>query len=134
MARSLVLIVALAAVAAAQSASQDQAVVPVEEATIAQLQEWLRAGRYTSRQLTDAYLERIEAIDRRGPTLRAIIELNPDARRDAGVLDRERRERGARGPLHGIPVLIKDNIDTGDRMQTTAGSLALDGTPAPADA
>jgi len=135
MARILVVIVAAAVVAQAQSPPpRDQPAVPLEETTVVQLQEWMRAGRYTSRQLTDAYLDRIEAIDRRGPTLRAIIELNPDARRDADALDRERRDKGARGPLHGIPILIKDNIDTGDRMQTTAGSLALEGASASADA
>jgi len=135
MARILAVIVAAAVLAQAQSPEpRNQPVVPLEEATIVQLQEWMRAGRYTSRQLTDAYLDRIDAIDRRGPTLRAIIEINPDARRDADALDRERHDNGARGPLHGMPILIKDNIDTGDRMQTTAGSLALEGAPASADA
>src|SRR6478672_9553849 len=135
MARILVVILAAAVVAQAQSPPpRDQPAVPLEETTVVQLQEWMRAGRYTSRQLTDAYLDRIDAIDRRGPTLRAIIEINPDARRDADALDRERRDKGARGPLHGIPILIKDNIDTGDRMQTTAGSLALEGASASADA
>ena len=113
---------------------QGAAAFPLEEATISQMQQWMRDGRFTSRQLTDAYLARIEAIDRRGPTLRAVIEINPDARSIADVLDRERREKKIRGPLHGIPIVIKDNIDTGDRMQTTAGSLALEGMPAPADA
>ena len=135
MARALVLLVVLAGVLRAQSpAPGGQAAGPLDEATVAQLQEWMRGGRYTSRQLTDAYLDRIEAIDHGGPALRAIIEINPDARRDSDALDRERRESGPRGPLHGIPILIKDNIDTGDRMQTTAGSLALEGAPAPADA
>jgi amidase len=107
---------------------------PLEEATVAQLQQWMMQGRYTSRQLTDLYLQRIEAIDQRGPTLKAVIEINPDARAIADALDRERRQQGPRGPLHGIPIVIKDNIDTGDRMQTTAGSLALEGLPAPKDA
>src|SRR3954468_21440261 len=106
----------------------------LEEATVVQLQAWMRDGRYTSRQLTDAYLDRIDAIDRRGPSLRAVIELNPDARSIGDGLDRDRRANRLRGPLHGIPILIKDNIDTGDRMQTTAGSLALEGAPAAADA
>src|SRR4051812_25044454 len=106
----------------------------LEEATVAQLQSWMREGRYTSRQLTDAYLDRIDAIDRHGPSLRAVIGLNPDARSIADGLDRERRDNRLRGPLHGIPILVKDNIDTGDRMLTTAGSVALDGAPAPADA
>ena len=74
------------------------------------------------------YLERIEAIDRSGPTLRSVIEINPDALRIAAALDAERAERRPRGPLHGIPILLKDNIDTADRMQTTAGSLALVGS------
>jgi amidase len=107
---------------------------PLDEVTVAQLQQWMQDGRYTSRQLTDLYLQRIDTIDRQGPTLRAVIEINPDARTIADALDRERRDKGPRGPLHGVPILIKDNIDTGDRMQTTAGSLALEGTPAPKDA
>ncbi|HEY2431683.1 MAG TPA: amidase [Vicinamibacterales bacterium] len=101
---------------------------PLEEATAAQLQEWMSAGRYTSRQLTEMYLRRIEEIDRKGPGLHAVIEVNPDALSIADSLDAERRARGTRGPLHGIPVLIKDNIDTADGMLTTAGSLALEGT------
>src|SRR5436189_5390083 len=101
--------------------------LPLEEATVVQLQQWMRDGRYTSRQLTNAYLDRIEALDRRGPVLRAVIEINPDARAIADALDRERRTRGPRSGFHGVPILIKDNIDTGDRMQTTAGSLALGG-------
>jgi amidase len=106
----------------------------LEEATVAQLQQWMRDGRYTSRQLTDMYLQRIDALDQRGPALRSVIELNPEARSIADALDGERRDRRVRGPLHGIPILIKDNIDTGDRMQTTAGSLALVGMPALRDA
>jgi amidase len=83
--------------------------------------------------LVAQYVERIDAIDRSGPTLGSVLELNPDAAAIATQLDAERRARGPRGPLHGIPVLLKDNIDTGDRMQTTAGSLALLGTPARRD-
>ena len=92
-----------------------------------------RAGT-TSRQLVDLYLGRIEQIDRSGPTLRSVIEVNPEARTIADALDAERKTRGPRGPLHGIPVLIKDNIDTADRMMTTAGSLALEGSIAARDA
>src|SRR4029078_4945902 len=115
MPKAVALVLVLVAIAGAQSvAPGQQAAVPLEEAAVAQLQAWMRGGRYTSRQLTDAYLDRIEAVDRHGPTLREIIELNQDARSDADALDRERREKGARGPLHGIPILIKDNIDTGD--------------------
>src|SRR3954471_10805600 len=113
---------------------QAPAAFPLEEATIAQLQEAMSAGRYTSRRLVELYTERINAIDRDGPTLRAVIELNPDALSIADALDAERKSGRVRGPLHGIPILIKDNIDTGDRMMTTAGSLALEGGPAPRDA
>jgi amidase len=105
-----------------------------EEATIDQLQRRMGSGEVTSRTLVDAYLDRIRTIDHRGPGLRAVLEINPDARRQADALDRERRVSGPRGPLHGIPVLVKDNIDTADRTQTTAGSLALQGVPTPNDA
>lgn len=91
-------------------------------------------GDLTSRALVGQYVARIEALDRAGPTLRSIVELNPDAMAIAAALDEERRVRGPRGPLHGIPVVVKDNIDTGDNMQTTAGSLALLGAPARKDA
>jgi amidase len=94
----------------------------------------MAAGRYTSRRLVELYTQRIDAIDRRGPALRSVIELNPDARAIADALDMERRAGRVRGPLHGIPVLIKDNIDTHDRMMTTAGSLALEGSIADRDA
>jgi amidase len=107
---------------------------PFEEVTIAQLQAQMARGTITARALTQAYLTRIAAIDRAGPTLRAVIELNPDALAIAAERDAERRAGRVRGPLHGIPVLVKDNLDTADRMQTTAGSLALVGTPAPRDA
>jgi amidase len=105
-----------------------------EEQTIASLQSRMTSGELTAKRLTEAYLERIDDIDRRGPALRSVIELNPDARAIAEVLDRERKEKGARGPLHGIPILIKDNIDTADRMKTSAGSLALAGSVAARDA
>lgn len=105
----------------------------LEEATVQQLQDWMRAGRYTARQLAEAYLGRIREVDGQGPTLRSVIETNPDALQIADAMDAERRGGRVRGPLHGIPVVIKDNIDTADRMMTTAGSLALDGTPAPRD-
>jgi amidase len=107
---------------------------PLEELTIRQLQQAMASGRYTSRQLVELYIRRIEEIDKAGPALRSIAEVNPDARRIADELDAERRQRGPRGPLHGVPVVIKDNIDTGDRMATTAGSLALEGPPASRDA
>jgi amidase len=104
------------------------------EATVAQLQAEMAAGRLTARALTDAYLRRIRALDRAGPALAAVIELNPDALEIAAETDRERRAGTVRGPLHGVPVLLKDNIATGDRMATTAGSLALAGCTASRDA
>lgn len=97
------------------------------EATVAELQLAMQAGEWTSVQLVQMYTARIRAIDRAGPRLNAVIELNPDAASIAKVLDQERRRKGPRGPLHGIPVLLKDNIATADGMQTTAGSLALVG-------
>jgi len=123
-----------AGAAAAAALPPIRQAVEVEEATIASLQEGLRAGRYTARSLCEAYLARIEAIDRSGPTLKAVLEINPDALAIADRLDTERRARRIRGPLHGIPVLIKDNIATADRMMTTAGSLALLGVTPPRDA
>jgi amidase len=104
------------------------------ETTIADLQEGMKSGRLTSRSIAEKYIGRIEAVDRQGPTLRSVIELNPDALKIAEALDNERREKGPRGPMHGIPVLIKDNIDTADKMATTAGSLALVGSKPHADA
>ncbi|HYP00790.1 MAG TPA: amidase, partial [Pyrinomonadaceae bacterium] len=106
----------------------------IEEATIAGLQEAMRGGKMSARDIAEKYIERIERFDRKGAALNSVIELNPDALSIASELDRERKTRGARSPLHGIPILLKDNIDTGDRMQTTAGSLALVGQPAPRDA
>ena len=106
----------------------------MEEATVADLQKRMSAGSLTASALTQRYLERIAAIDKRGPALNSVIELNPDALSIAAALDAERKAKGPRGPLHGIPVLIKDNIDTADRMMTTAGSLALVGSIAARDA
>ena len=106
----------------------------LDEMTVAQLQDAMASGRYTSRRLVELYTGRINAIDREGPALRSVIELNPDAVSIAESLDAERKAGRVRGPLHGIPVLIKDNIDTADRMMTTAGSLALQGASAPRDA
>jgi amidase len=103
----------------------------LEEVTIDDLQAGMKSGRYTSRSITQKYLERIQDVDRQGPAVNSVIEVNPDALEIAESLDRERKEKGARGPLHGIPMLIKDNIDTADKMMTTAGSLALVGTPKP---
>jgi amidase len=105
-----------------------------EEATVDALQRRLAAGTLTSRRLTAAYLARIAALDRRGPALHHVIETNPDALAIAEALDAERRTKRARGPLHGVPVLLKDNVDTHDRTTTTAGSLALAGSVPPRDA
>ncbi|HEY3861143.1 MAG TPA: amidase [Verrucomicrobiae bacterium] len=105
-----------------------------DEATIGQLHAAMQAGRLTAAALTRHYLGRIHALDRSGPRLNSVIEINEDALSIAQALDRERKARGPRGPLHGIPVLIKDNIATRDKMMTTAGSLALVGAAPPADA
>ncbi len=104
------------------------------EMTLSQLQEKMSSGAFTSEGITQKYLTRIELINTNGPELRAVIEVNPDALKIARQLDAERKAGKTRGPLHGIPILIKDNIDTGDQMQTSAGSLALVGSPAPNDA
>jgi len=112
-------------------------VVPHPElagASIADLSRRLDSGELSVRRLAEMHLERTAAIDQAGPTLRSVIELNPDWEEIAHRLDEERRRGGVRGPLHGLPVLVKDNVDTGDRMLTTAGSLALLGAPAPTDA
>jgi len=97
----------------------------LDEITIDDLQKAFLSGQYSSRSLAEKYLARIQEIDKAGPMVNSIIELNPEALQIADALDQERKSKGPRGPLHGIPVLIKDNIDTGDRMNTTAGSLAL---------
>lgn len=99
----------------------------LEEMTISELQRGLLAGRFTARSLTEQYLGRIAEIDKQGPSINAIIQVNPDALSIADELDAERKSEKSRGPLHGIPVLIKDNIGTADQMMTTAGSLALSG-------
>ncbi len=106
----------------------------LNEVTIDELQEKMKNGEYTSRSITELYLKRIEKIDKKGPLLNAVIEINQDAITIADNMDRERKEGKVRGPLHGIPVLIKDNIDTGDNMMTTAGSLAMEGHKAGTDA
>ena len=118
----------------AGGAPRSQQAFAFEETTIAQLEDGMKAGRLSARGVAQAYLDRIAALDGQGPTLRAILEINPDALSIAEAMDAERRRGKVRGPLHGIPVIIKDNIDTHDRMQTTAGSLALDGNIALRDA
>jgi len=106
----------------------------IVEASVADLQAAMQSGKLSSQQLVKAYLARIRSVDQAGPRINSIIELNPDAVAIAAALDQERKATGARGPLHGIPVLIKDNIATADKMQTTAGSLALLGVKPPRDA
>src|SRR5437868_3477165 len=106
----------------------------LEEATIAELQAAMTSGEITSQRLVEMYLERISAIDGQGPAINSILELNPEALEIARALDQERQASGPRGPLHGIPLLLKDNIATADQMQTTAGSLALLGSRPPRDA
>lgn len=136
----------LSALLVAPVIAQEQGSFPIEEATIASLQEAMESGRLTSEELVKIYLVRIESIDgpgnpsireqmaRRGPNLNSIIELNPDALKIARERDAERKAGRVRGPLHGIPIVIKDNIDTADRMMTTAGSVALEGNYAKQDA
>ena len=105
----------------------------LDESTIAELSAGMQSGKFTAVSIAEKYIARIEEVDRKGPALNSIIELNPDALEIARSLDAERKERGPRGPMHGIPVLVKDNIDTADRMATTAGSLALLGSKPPSD-
>jgi amidase len=99
----------------------------LEEATLSDLEHGFTSGRFTARSVAEWYLARIDSLDKKGPRVNSVIELNPEALAIADALDAERKSKGARGPLHGVPVLIKDNIDTADRMSTTAGSLALEG-------
>ncbi len=110
------------------AAAPDLKPFELEEITISALQDGMKSGRFTARSLVEKYSARIDEIDKHGPAINAIIELNPDAASIAEALDQERKSKGPRGPMHGIPVLIKDNIDTADKMMTTAGSLALLGS------
>jgi len=119
---------------AAATEAADVPAFEFDEITIGELQEGMKSGKYTARAIAEKYLARIAAIDKRGPAVNSVIETNPDALEIAEALDKERKEKGPRGPLHGIPILIKDNIATADRMQTTAGSLALAGSKPPSDA
>lgn len=105
----------------------------LDEITISELQDGMKSGKFTARSLVEKYTARINEIDKQGPAVNAVIELNPEAEAIADAMDQERKAKGPRGPLHGIPVLIKDNIDTADRMMTTAGSLALVGSKPPKD-
>jgi len=128
--KSLTLLACALALGACASISRPD----FHEYDVASLQEAMQKGEATSRDLVLYYLDRIDALDRKGPELRAIIEVNPDALQLAAELDEERRRSGPRGPLHGIPIVLKANIDTGDRMATSAGSLALADHRAPDDA
>ena len=119
--------------AARASAPTSASAFEFDEATVDELQRRMAAGTLTSHRLTAAYLARIAALDRQGPALHHVIETNPDALAIAEALDAERRAKGARSPLHGIPVLLKDNVDTADKTTTTAGSLALAGSVPPRD-
>jgi amidase len=114
--------------APADSTTVDVKPFELDEITISELQDGMKSGKFTARSLAEKYTERIHEIDKQGPSLNAVIELNPDAFAIADALDQERKSKGPRGPMHGMPVLIKDNIDTADRMMTTAGSLALVGS------
>jgi amidase len=116
------------------TAHSPRSALDVIEADVRQLQAAMQAGSFTSRSLVSVYLARIKAIDETGPKLNSIIELNPDAITIAAALDTERKTKGSRGPLHGIPVLLKDNIATKDAMSTSAGSIALAKVPVPRDA
>jgi amidase len=115
----------------ASTFTEDQ--FPLEESTIQDLQQLMSTGKYTARQLTEFYLKRIDQLDKKGPMLNSVIELNPDALTIADKLDDERKNGNIRSALHGVPVLIKDNIDTADKMQTTAGALAMEGNIASQD-
>lgn len=123
-----------AALAQPLSAGDRMTAIALEERSLADLQADMAAGRVTAQGLVAGYTERIQRVDRAGPTLASVIELNPDALDIAKALDAEFKAKGPRGPLHGMPILIKDNIATRDRMQTTAGSLALEGSAPRADA
>src|ERR1051325_3626500 len=116
-----------------QAASEAMPAVELVELTFADLEARMAAGTDTARSLVQKYRQRIEAMDQKGPTLRSVLELNPEADAIADELDADRKAGKKRGPLHGIPILIKDNIDTGDKMTTTAGSLALEGSHAEKD-
>jgi amidase len=127
-------LLASAAAAALPAFPETSAPFELEEMTVTQLQQGMQSGRLTARSIAEAYLTRIERLDKQGPAVNSVLEINPEAQAIAEELDRERQAKGPRGPLHGIPVLLKDNIATQDRMMTTAGSLALVGARPPRDA
>jgi amidase len=129
----------LPALAAAREIASPAPAVPevpafeLDEISISELQNGMKSGKFTAKAIAEKYLARIDQIDKQGPAINSIIELNPDALAAAEAMDKERQASKVRGPLHGIPILIKDNIDTADRMMTTAGSLALVGAKPPQD-
>ena len=118
----------------ARAASTQVPPFELDEVSLTTLSSGIASGEYTCRSITEMYLERIEALNRTGPRLLAVLETNPDALEIADGLDKETQEGRRRGPLHGIPLLLKDNIDTADKMTTTAGSTALEGSIPPRDA
>lgn len=118
----------------ARASSPQDSFPGLEEATIAELQKAMASGELTAKQLAEMYLQRIKELDKDGPNINSVLQINPDALAIAEALDEERKNKGPRGPLHGIPILLKDNIATADKMQTTAGSLALVGSRVPRDA
>ncbi|HSU27972.1 MAG TPA: amidase [Chitinophagaceae bacterium] len=117
-----------------KSGEDDIGKFELDEMTVDQLQEKMKSGDYTSEKITNLYLDRIKEIDKAGPAINSVIEINPDAVKIAKAMDEERKGGKIRGPLHGIPILLKDNIDTGDQMMTTAGALAMEGHKASKDA
>jgi amidase len=127
-------VAALAPAEGAEAAQVEVKPFELDEVSVADLQKQMTHGERSCEQIVAAYLGRIDALDRRGPTLASVIETNPEAIEAARALDAERRSKGPRGPLHGIPVLVKDNVDTADKMTTTAGSLALEGSVPARDA
>jgi amidase len=122
------------AAAGGNAGSDKKGALVIQDASISDLQTAMESGKTTSVALVKAYLERIKKIDKSGPTINSIIELNPDALAIAAALDIERKNTGSRSPMHGIPILIKDNIATADKMETTAGSLAMVGVKPQRDA
>ena len=122
-----------AGVAAQGSAASNVKPFELDELTISDIQDGMKSGKFTARSLVEKYQARIAEIDKQGPAINSVIQLNPDALAIADALDQERKAKGVRGNFHGIPVLIKDNIDTADNMMTTAGSLALVGSKPPQD-
>ncbi|MGO9330925.1 MAG: amidase [Steroidobacteraceae bacterium] len=132
--RDFLLATTVAAIAAPEIAMSDASSVAALELTLADIATAYTDGRLTCRRLTQLYLDRISALDRLGPGLGAVLETNPRALDIAAELDRERQTHGPRGLLHGVPILIKDNVETADRMMTSAGSRALEGWYAPGDA